>query len=178
MSLHSSAVADLTGWAAPDAAQDALRQEFLECLATGPSSVRREGSPDHLTASAVVLDASRTHVLLVLHKKVKLWLQPGGHGEDGDTDLSAAALREAVEETGVPDLVLVSPQPVHLDRHAAPCGERFHLDVRYLLAAADGAATAISDESDDVRWWPVDALPPQSGSDLPEMLRAAQAFRG
>jgi 8-oxo-dGTP pyrophosphatase MutT (NUDIX family) len=173
VTLHAAAVDALSDWAAPDASQDALRREFLDCLATGPLAVRREGSPDHLTASAVVLDASRTHVLLVLHKKVKLWLQPGGHCEDGDADLGAAALREAVEETGVPDLRLVSAEPVHLDRHAAPCGERFHLDVRYLLTAADGAATAISDESDDVRWWPVGALPQQSGSDLPEMLRAA-----
>jgi 8-oxo-dGTP pyrophosphatase MutT (NUDIX family) len=172
VSLHDRAVGALASWPAPDGAQDALRREFLACLATGPASVCRAGSPDHLTASALVLDASRTHVLLVLHKKVRLWLQPGGHCEVGDTDLSAAALREAVEETGVPDLQLVGTDPVHLDRHAAPCGERFHLDVRYLLTAADGAATAISDESDDVRWWPVEALPEQSGSDLPELLRA------
>ena len=117
-----------------------------------------------------MLDASRRHVLLVLHKKVGLWLQPGGHCEPGDSSLAQAALREAVEETGVAGLRLASDSPVHLDRHRAPCGARWHLDVRFLLSAPDGAPVAVSDESDDVRWWPVDALPEERGGDLPALL--------
>jgi 8-oxo-dGTP pyrophosphatase MutT (NUDIX family) len=141
-----------------------LRAPFLAAARAGALS--RDDRPDHLTASALVLDASRTHVLLVLHKKVRLWMQPGGHLERGDTSLAQAALREAVEETGVADLRLATGRPLDLHRHAAPCGARDHLDVRFLVLAPDGATPVVSDESDDVRWFPVDALPPDAVPDL------------
>lgn len=151
--------AELVAYAPDDPAQQQLKAEFLDRLEAG--AVRRSAHPDHLTASAVVLDASRTSVLLVLHGKVRRWLQPGGHVEDRDATLSQAALREAVEETGVAELVLVSTTAVHLDRHAAPCGARHHLDVCFLVQAPDGAVPTTSAESLDVRWFPVDALPAQ-----------------
>ena len=69
--------AELVAYAPDDPAQQQLKAEFLDRLEAG--AVRRSAHPDHLTASAVVLDASRTSVLLVLHGKVRRWLQPGGH---------------------------------------------------------------------------------------------------
>lgn len=163
----------LAAWRAPDPDQEALRRLFLARCDEGPQALRREGRPSHLTASAVVLDASRTSVLLVLHGKTGLWLQPGGHLEDGDASLAQAALREAVEETGVPDLVLARPEPVQLDRHPAPCGAEHHLDVRFLVVAPDGAVPAVSEESLDVAWFPLDALPVQAGVDPGGMVAAA-----
>ena len=163
--------AELEAYAPGDPGQEQLRQDLLRRLDDG--AVRRGDQPDHLTASAVVLDASRAHVLLVLHAKVGLWLQPGGHLEDDDATLSAGALREAVEETGVPDLELVSTVPVHLERHAAPCSAEHHLDVRYLVRARDGARPAVSDESLDVRWFALDALPDQPRVDLQALVAAA-----
>ena len=165
----------LAAWSAPDAEQEALRRDFLARCDQGPAALRREGRPSHLTASAVVLDASRQAVLLVLHRKIGLWLQPGGHLEDGDASLAEAALREAVEETGVHELRLVSTAPVHLNRHAAPCGAGQHLDVRFLVEAPDGAVPVVSEESLDVAWFPLDALPPQRSVDLEAMLTAAGA---
>ena len=109
----------LDGWTAPDEEQERLRRAFLTRLADGPQALRREGRPSHLTASAVVLDARRT-TLLVHHRRTGLWLQPGGHVEDGDASLADAALREAVEETGLVDLRLLGEQPVHLERHRQP----------------------------------------------------------
>lgn len=151
-----------------------LREEFVAAA----SLVRKADRPDHLTASALVLDTSRTHVLLVLHKKVRLWMQPGGHLEQGDASLAAAALREAVEETGVAGLRLSTGVPFDLDRHVAPCGARHHLDVRFLVLAEDGAAPRVSDESDDVRWFPVDALPDDAVPDLPAFVQAGLALAG
>jgi 8-oxo-dGTP pyrophosphatase MutT (NUDIX family) len=106
----------LAGWSAPDGEQERLRRAFLARLDDGPDALHREGRPSHLTASAVVLDTARTSVLLVLHTRTGLWLQPGGHVEQGDTSLASAALREAVEETGISDLVLLDDRPVHLRR--------------------------------------------------------------
>ena len=163
----------LDTWAAPDDEQERLRREFLARLDEDPEALRREARPSHLTASAVVLDASRTSVLLVLHAKTGLWLQPGGHVEDADASLAAAALREAVEETGVPDLRLLDDRPVHLERHAAPCGAEHHLDVRFAVLAPEGATPAVSDESLDVAWYPLDALPVQRGVELRRLVRAA-----
>ncbi len=144
--------------------QAELCAQFLVAAEAG--ALTRDDGPDHLTASALVLDVSRTHVLLVLHKKVRRWMQPGGHLEPVDDSLAAAALREAVEETGVAGLRLATGLPLDLDRHPAPCGKRDHLDVRFLVLAPDGAPTAVSDESDDVRWFPLDALPDDAVPDL------------
>ena len=164
----------LDGWAAPDEDQDRLRRAFLARLDDGPDALRRDGRPSHLTASAVVLDASRTSVLLVHHRRTGLWLQPGGHIEDGDVSLAAAALREAAEETGIADLALLDELPVHLERHPAPCGAEHHLDVRFAVVAPDGAVPAVSGESFDVAWYALDALPQQRGVDLQSLVASVR----
>ena len=150
----------------------ALPAAFSEALAA-PDGASRTRQAGHLTASGVVLDPAGACVLLVLHRKVGLWLQPGGHVDDTDASLATAALREAAEETGVPGLV-VDPVPVDLDRHPAPCGAREHLDVRFLVRAPALVAPVVSEESLDVRWWPVDALPEQR-VDLSPLVRAGLA---
>ena len=145
--------------------------EWLAAL-EHPDALRREHRPAHVTASGLVVDRTGTATLLVLHRKVRRWMQPGGHVDAEDTSLAGAALREATEETGVPDLV-VDPVPVALDRHAAPCGAEEHLDVQFVLRAVDGAAPVVSAESLDVRWWPLDALPAER-VDLDALVRAVR----
>jgi 8-oxo-dGTP pyrophosphatase MutT (NUDIX family) len=169
----------LAGWQAPDAAQERLRRQFLDRLDAGADALRRTGRPSHLTASAIVLDRSATRVLLVLHGKLGRWLQPGGHVEDGDRSLADAALRECVEETSVRELVLLDEHPVHLDAHPAPCGAQTHLDVRFVVLAPDGAVPTVSDESHDVAWFGVHALPVSSRDDLaPPVAAALRAVAG
>lgn len=158
----ASAAEALAAWTPPDLSQCALREAFLAFLEARPDDAcRRTCVPGHLTASALLLDHTGRRVLLTLHPRVGRWIQLGGHCEPGDETLAAAALREASEESGIDGLVL-DPGVLHLDVHPITCSlgaPTRHLDVRYLVRAPAGAVPQISDESRDLRWWPVDALP-------------------
>lgn len=138
-----------------------LRSEYLTYLADGGTATR-DASPQHLTASTFVLSPDLQHVLLCYHRKGQFWVQVGGHVEPGDVDLAAAAAREAHEESGLVGLELLRSTPVDLDRHGL--GDGFgrcavHWDVGYVALAPADSVPVVSDESDDVAWWPVDALP-------------------
>lgn len=175
MSLHLDATSTLDKWRPDSASQEALRQAFLGFLAARPDACLRSCEAGHVTASAVLLDADRSRVLLTLHPRVGRWLQLGGHCEPSDESLVAAALREAREESGIADL-RVEPEPVHLDVHPITCSlgvPTRHFDVRFVVQAPRGAEPVRSDESDDLRWWPIDALPPGS-EDLAELVAAAR----
>jgi 8-oxo-dGTP pyrophosphatase MutT (NUDIX family) len=120
----------------------------------------------------VVLDGE--NVLLTLHPRVGRWLQLGGHCEPDDESLASAALREATEESGIAGLA-IDPTPVHLDVHPITCSlgvPTRHFDVRFAVRAPAGALPVRSNESDDLRWWPLAALPPGS-EDLVSMIAAA-----
>jgi 8-oxo-dGTP pyrophosphatase MutT (NUDIX family) len=163
--LHLDAMSTLDKWRPASSTQESLRQAFLGFLAAREDSCARSCEAGHLTASAVLLDADREHVLLTLHPRVGRWLQLGGHCEPGDSSLAEAALREAREESGIDDL-RIDPEPVHLDVHPITCSlgvPTRHFDVRFAVYAPPGAQPVRSDESDDLRWWPVRALP--AGSD-------------
>lgn len=174
--LHADALHLLRGWAAPSPEQERLRQEYVAHLETNADGLRRACFPDHITTGALIVSADASRVLLTLHAKARAWFHMGGHCEDDDATLATAALREAVEESGVAGLRL-DPVPIQLDTHAVPfCGDRGsvrHLDVRFLARAPEGAEHAVSEESLDVRWWPVDALP--ETPDLPPLVEQAMA---
>jgi 8-oxo-dGTP pyrophosphatase MutT (NUDIX family) len=172
--LHADVVRVLSGWDAPDDVQDRLRHEFLGHLTAHADGIWRECVAGHITASTAVFDATGTRVLLTLHSKIKAWLQLGGHCEPDDASLHAAALREATEESGIAGLRLV-PEPVQLDRHAVRChpGGSFHLDVQYAAVAPPGATYQVSAESDDLRWFPADALPETTDDALRRLIGRA-----
>jgi 8-oxo-dGTP pyrophosphatase MutT (NUDIX family) len=143
---------------------------FLEALDRLARPLDRDADPTHVTGSGVVV--GRRGVLLHRHKRLGIWVQPGGHLEPGESPWEAAA-RETAEETGlavaqvwavptVPGPVgtapagpgpAAGPPLVHVDVHPGGRGHT-HLDLRYLLAVTgDDEPHPPAGESQDVRWW-------------------------
>jgi 8-oxo-dGTP pyrophosphatase MutT (NUDIX family) len=129
----------------------------------------------HLTASAFVLSPDGRRVLLLHHRKLDRWLQPGGHAEAGEIRGEDVALRESREETGIAALRLHpdAPRPVDVDVHAIPArgseDAHFHLDLRYVvIAPASAALSRSAEETNALRWFGWDEL---AGLDLDEGLR-------
>jgi 8-oxo-dGTP pyrophosphatase MutT (NUDIX family) len=175
--LHADATAVLTGWEAPDAEQAELREYYLKYLAGHEDGMWRSSRPEHLTASALVVDPSAARVLLTLHGVVNRWLQLGGHCEMGDATLAGAALREATEESGLAGLRIDS-QPLQLSRHeltAGGCKGRFHLDVQFRVTAAAGTAYVVSEESHDLAWFGVAELPADIDQTVSDLVKRAFA---
>ncbi len=162
LELHQDALTTLRDWTAPAPEQEALRERYVGHLEAHADGLERSCFPDHLTAGTLVLSAGGDEALLNLHRKARRWFAFGGHCEPGDASLAGAALREAREESGLADLAF-DPVPVHLDEHAVsfcdPRGPVHHLDVRFAALATAGERHAVSDESLDVRWWPISDLP-------------------
>ena len=140
---------------------------------------RREDPDGHVTASAVVGRESRPQhyeFLLVFHRKLDRWLQPGGHVEPDDSSVFEAALREAREETGIPDFAApLGDAILDLDVHAIPAfGDdpaHSHFDVRFLLTVGNGARPAPG-----TAWFPFAAVgPADTDGSLVRAVRKAVA---
>ena len=136
-------------------------------------------APGHLTAGALVLSPGLDAVLLNLHGKARRWFHFGGHCEPGDGSLLATATREAREESGIAGPRrrpgAGPPRPARRWSSAGRTARADHLDVRYAALAPAGAEARASDESLDVRWWPLDGLPDLE-PEMHELIRLAASL--
>jgi 8-oxo-dGTP pyrophosphatase MutT (NUDIX family) len=174
--LRNSAIEVLTNWRAPDPAQDSLRHAVLAFVLGNDDACQRACVPGHITASALVLDHTGNRALLTLHPRFGRWLQLGGHCETSDPDIVAAAMREASEESGIVDLTM-EPELAALHVHPVTCSlgvPTRHLDMQFIAHAPAGAEIACSDESLDLRWWPLDGLPPDTDFGLAQLAAVAR----
>ena len=156
--------------------------QFEDFAQTHADAFKRSNLMAHFTGSAWLVSADGDRVLLMHHRKLDRWLQPGGHA-DGDTDLARVALREAQEETGLAGL-RVEGGIFDIDRHRIPARgdepEHWHYDVRYVLRAGADERFTINQESRALAWRPVDEVAKDESLDvsLRRMARKWLARRG
>ena len=143
----------LLGREPADAKEDADRRAMLAFLDGLPEPFSRDQHDAHFTASALVVDPVRARTAIVHHRKLGLWVQPGGHLDAADASVADAALREVREETGLAG-TLGHEGGQHLDIHEIPfrpdMPAHLHLDIRFLVVAEGDLA--LSEESHEVRW--------------------------
>jgi 8-oxo-dGTP pyrophosphatase MutT (NUDIX family) len=154
-------------------------ERMLALLDVGAPAFRQDSYlPGHFTASAFILAPVEPSLLLILHAKLGLWLQPGGHVEPTDADLVAAARREAEEEAGLVGLELVHPGILDVDIHSiparAPAPAHQHFDVRFLFRARSTELRAASDAR-AARWAPLASLSTEGSDD--SVMRAVERIR-
>jgi 8-oxo-dGTP pyrophosphatase MutT (NUDIX family) len=148
------------------------RRRILTELSRLPDPFEQRSHPTHITASAIVAGPRGT--LLHRHKRLGIWMQPGGHVEPQEAP-EDAAVRETAEETGLsPRHPGDRPRLLHVDVHPASRGHT-HLDLRYLLLAGDEEPAPPPGESPDVRWFSWDqAIADADAALLGALLRARE----
>ncbi|OGT46993.1 MAG: hypothetical protein A3F17_05960 [Gammaproteobacteria bacterium RIFCSPHIGHO2_12_FULL_41_15] len=157
----------LTQYHTDDPQQRVCRQQISDFIKNNNNCFERSNLAGHITASAWLLHPSKNKVLLMLHRKLNLWCQPGGHA-DGNGDIPSVALKEAQEETGIEEIECIEEGIFDIDIHKiSPFNDipaHWHYDIRYLLRAKR-ANFAKNEESLALRWY-----------DLADLLRSDTNF--
>lgn len=137
-----------------DSHEEMMRVRILEFVQKHADCFRRTLRVGHVTGSAWVINRERTHTLMVHHRRLGKWLQPGGHAED-ETDALAVAVREAEEETGL-RVRPISTAIFDVDAHDIPARKQepahVHYDIRYMVEADMTSRVVVSPESRAVEW--------------------------
>ncbi len=154
MSTRTALIEQLAQYRPADPHEERMRARILNFVQHYPDCFRRTLRVGHVTGSAWVINRERTHTLLVHHKRLGKWLQPGGHAED-ESDALAVAVREAEEETGL-RVRPVSTAIFDVDAHEIPERKKepahVHYDIRYMVEADMADRVVVSPESRAVEW--------------------------
>ncbi len=135
--------------------ESATAERFISFVSENDQCFSRSLSIGHVTGSAWIIDPDHTQCVLIHHRKLDRWLQPGGHA-DGCTDVVKVAFKEALEETGLSSLTLLEPRIFDIDIHLIPArGEEAahdHYDVRFVFEADPDEAFSKSHEIRNIAW--------------------------
>jgi 8-oxo-dGTP pyrophosphatase MutT (NUDIX family) len=173
-------VRGLLGRYRPQGEAEAADVERVRALAETAADPWLRSIPLHITASALIVHPPTSRVLLRWHQRQQAWLQVGGHGDPGESDPLAIALREAGEETGLTDL---QPWPDAQLRHVVIVPvtasrqepAHHHADLRFVLATRDPDAARPEGPDAPLRWLsPDEAQAASSQANLRETLSRAE----
>ncbi|WP_254562638.1 NUDIX hydrolase [Dyadobacter diqingensis] len=165
----------LEAYVPADALETEMYLKTKKFVNDNPDCFERTLQIGHVTASGWVVSEDRSQVLLMHHRKLDRWFQPGGHC-DGDADVIHVASKEVEEETGVRNFKLAQDGIFDVDVHLIPANSKdpahYHYDIRLLFEANPEDELVINIESKDVRWIPMQEVKLHNDSEsLMRMVR-------
>jgi len=177
--MHRAALLELLRRYRPnEAAEAACLARFTAFVESQPRCFERSLETGHVTGSAWIMSRDGSRVLLTHHRKLNIWVQPGGHA-DGDPDVAAVASREALDETGLTGLALRGEGIFDLDIHPIPArGDtpaHEHFDVRFAFQTTTSEDFKVSAESHALAWVALDEL--ETNTREPSLLRMREKWR-
>ncbi len=133
---------------------EVFKYRFINFIATHKNCFERSLEIGHITASAFIVDKKNEKILLLHHKKLNKWLQPGGHC-DGEENVLKVAIKEVYEETGL-KIDSLESDIFDLDIHTIPSNKTIsqheHFDIRFLFDLDSALQTRINEESNQLAW--------------------------
>lgn len=151
----------LENYSPEDNNEKAFRASFLLFINAHEDCFERSLQIGHITGSAWIVNKTYDKALLTHHMKLDRWLQLGGHA-DGETDIIKVSTKEALEESGLSTLELVSESIFDIDIHTIPARktdpEHLHYDIRMLFEADENEVLIVNHESKNLAWIPLDKL--------------------
>ena len=151
-------LAELDAYVPSDTAEREMVRRMRAFLVAWPDAFERTSPLGHVTGSAWIVDRDGLATILLHHRKLGKWLQPGGHA-DGERNVRDVALREAREESGLVSLIPATNAIYDIDIHAVPARgnepAHEHFDVRFAFFADRAEAPRANAESRAVAWVPL-----------------------
>lgn len=145
-----------------DNREQVFKTQFEDLVRTFPNFYDRNLLPGHVTGSAWIINETKDKVLLVHHRKLDRWLQPGGHADAKDDGIYQTAWRETQEETGLQKISVLQKEIFDLDIHLFPARaempQHAHYDVRFCLIASEDTLLTLSPESKELRWFSIEEV--------------------
>lgn len=156
--MHRNKILDLLNQYTPQTANERLyKKNMIDFIVENQNCFERSLLKGHMTASAWIIDAKNENCLLLHHKKLNAWYQPGGHA-DGESDLFLVACKEVNEETGLTHIKPIIDGIFDIDIHETPeykgIQKHLHYDVRFLLQTSTENTIKKNGESFDLQWFP------------------------
>ena len=155
---RNSLLSLLDSYSTQDHEELKMVKETRNFINDNPDCFERSLLTGHITASGWIVSENKDSVLLMHHRKLDRWFQPGGHC-DGDPNVLLVSKKEVEEETGVTDPKLLQDGIFDVDIHLIPANAKdpahFHYDIRFLFEANKNQELVINIESKDVKWIPI-----------------------
>jgi 8-oxo-dGTP pyrophosphatase MutT (NUDIX family) len=151
-----SLLQQLRAYQPADDAEAGSLQFIIDFLEAEAKPFSRKTLHGHITSSGFVVDASYQNVLMVWHRKLERWLQPGGHVEKEDASVYESAMREVEEETGHrAEPSILGNIIFDVDVHEIPARKsepaHKHLDIRFVFVAGE----KVGEPDHELKWLPV-----------------------
>lgn len=134
---------------------------MIDFLVKGDNCFSRQNNYAHFTGSAWVVNSDNTKALVIHHKKLNMFLQVGGHADE-DSNLLRVAYKETLEESGLNDVIVESPEIFDIDIHEIPefkgIPKHYHYDVRFLFRSTNDELRLNEEEVNSISWMDKDNI--------------------